>query len=356
MDTTISDNGKGFVNYKGRYQTRVYGELSEEIIRHRVPSDQPFFYHLSFTAPHNGGPIESDDPGVVRGNDGVDRMIGTPARPSDVRGDFDAAIPAAPGASWLDPDFGDKPGYLRTLPLLNSTERTAIRDLTRQRAEALSVVDAQVRRIIDALAASGELSRTLVLFTSDNGYFLGEQRMRDGKKWPHEPSLRVPLLMRGPGIPAGATRTDPFMSIDFAPTLAAAAGLELPWRVDGRSMLAVARNGDVGWTRGVLVESGPYDKVVRDTDLAGNPLTPGEAADIRYTIGLRTPRYLYVDVATGEEELYDVVADPLQYDNLARDDSHADVLRLLRVELRRLRACAGTTCRAPLVPGLTTMR
>ena len=78
-------------------------------------------------------------------------------------------------------------------------------------------MDRQVGRTIRALADAGELGRTFVIFTADNGFFLGEQGIRQGKTLPHEPSLRVPLLMRGPAIPANQVRYDPFLSIDFPP-------------------------------------------------------------------------------------------------------------------------------------------
>ena len=72
-------------------------------------------------------------------------------------------------------------------------------------------------------AAHRPAGSTIVAFTSDNGYFLGEHRIAEGKRLPYEPVLSVPLLIRGPGIPSGEVRTDPFTSIDFAPTLLEAA-------------------------------------------------------------------------------------------------------------------------------------
>jgi arylsulfatase A-like enzyme len=352
FDTTLSRNGNGFDNYAGRYQTRVYGDITEQVIRRRAPADRPFFLYMSYTAPHHGGPVEPDDPKPVRRNDGVTVTFQTTARPDDVKGRFDSTVRDAPGIGWRDPDFSDKPRYLRKLPRINDAERRAMREVARQRAEALWVVDRQVRRTVDALAAAGELARTLILFTSDNGYFLGEQRMRQGKIYPHEPSLRVPLVLRGPGIPADQRRRDPVTSIDIAPTLAAAAGVTPTTRVDGVSMLGVARHGDRGWTRGILTETGPMFGVRRDTNERGEPLSSGGVRDVRYLIGVRTSRYLYVDVATGEQELYDLASDPRQYVNLAGRASHREILDLLRTSLSRLRACDGDTCGAPLPPQL----
>lgn len=355
FDTTLSANGTGFQPLRGQYQSRAYGRITEEIVARRAAARRPFFLQVSYTAPHTGLPEEPDDPGWVRRRDGVRERFGTPARPDDVKGRFDATVTAAPGASWRDPDFSDKPRYLRRLPPMNRAERRASREETRQRAESLWVVDRQVGRTIDALRRSGELANTLVVFTSDNGYYLGEQRIRHGKTFPHEPSIRVPLLMRGPGIPAGQVRRDPIVSMDLAPTLAAAGRVDPRARVDGQNMLGVARRGDRGWRRGILTESAPVGDVVRNTDEAGGPLDAGERADIRYALGVRTARYLYVNLANRQEELYDVRADPRQYDNLVGEPEHRPALRQLRDVLSQLRDCDAAECRAPLPPELADL-
>ncbi|QNN53253.1 sulfatase family protein [Nocardioides mesophilus] len=347
FDTTLSRNGEGFVNYRGRYQSRVYGELTEEIIRGRAPAARPYFLYVSYTAPHSGSPVEPDDPAPVRRNDGQLVDFLTTARPDDVKGRFDRRVRAAPGADWKDPDFSDKPGYLRAPPI-NAAERRAMLEVTRQRAEALSVVDSQVRRTVAAVEASGEARRTLILFTSDNGYFLGEQRRRQGKIFPHEPSLRVPLLLRGPGIAAGGRRHDPVTSIDLAPTLADLAGVTPPSRVDGVSVLDVARHGDRGWVRAVLTETGPMMGVRRNTNEAGQPLSSGGRRDVRFAIGVRTSRYLYVDLAGGARELYDLAKDPREYRNLVGVRAYAATQRELAQVLDRVRACDGRACAAPL--------
>jgi N-acetylglucosamine-6-sulfatase len=335
-DTTISLDGKGLRNYAGRYQTEVYGELSERIIRRRAAADRPYLLYAAYTAPHKGLPWEDDDPAPVRRNNGDVTVFRTPARPPEVRGRFDRVITAAPGESWRDPDFGDKPNYLQVQPPLNSAERDGVLELTRQRAEAMWTLDQQVARTLRAIEESGEAARTVVVFTSDNGFFLGEQRMRQGKVLPYEPVLRVPLLIRGPGIPAGERRTDPFTSIDLAPTLAAMAGATPSHRVDGVSMAGVARHGDRGWRRPVLVETGP----VRDS------------RRLRFLLGLRTPRYLYVDIAWGGRELYDLRRDPRQYHNLAGERAYSDVQRMLARALARVRDCEGAQCSAPLPAAL----
>lgn len=341
FDTTISVDGEGFRNFAGRYQTRVYGDLSREIIRRRSASDQPYFLHVSYTAPHLGFPVEDDDPPwFIRGSDGDLTPMHTTARPREVRGRFDDRITTTPGDTWRDPDFTDKPGYLRARPPLNLRERSALLELARQRAEALWVLDQEVARTIKAVAASSEMPQTVVMLTSDNGYFLGEQRVRAGKIYPHEPSLRVPFLIRGPGIPFGQRRTDPITSIDMAPTLAALAGVVPPEPLDGVSLARVAREGDRGWTRGIVTETGM-------TDLPGSP---------RRLLGLRTPRYLYIEVAYGGRELYDVRRDPQQYRNLARLPAYDGVQGALARVLDRLKDCRGDECARALPPRFRMLR
>ena len=222
-------------------------------------------------------------------------------------------------------------------------------EVTRQRAESLAVVDEQVEKTVAALAATGELDDTLVIVTSDNGYFLGEHRIRQGKVLPYEPALAVPLLVRGPGIPAGEVRTDPFTTVDVAPTVLAAAGTTVDWPLDGKDLLGVARSGDRGWRRAVLTETGPRG-VVADLDESGpelKPRDPGPDAK-RFSQGIRTARYLYVEHASGETELYDMAVDPDQLDSVAGDPAYAEDQAALARVLDKMRGCRAGACSAPM--------
>ena len=356
-DTTLNRNGKGYIALKGQYQTRAFGRLTRARIIEDSASATPWFNYVSFVAPHHGRPREPDDPTFVLDDWGQRQRIKTAARPKDVYGIFDDRIFASPGVDWLDPDDSDRSPELVKRPPLNQAEIEALVTVTRQRAESLHVVDEQIARTLDTLERTGEAEETFVLFTSDNGYFLGEQGIRQGKTLPYEAALKVPMLVSGPGIPAGEERTDPFLSIDIAATLADMGDAEPTSQVDGVSLLTSARVGDLGWNRPVLVQTGPAD-TVRRTDESGALLPPDAdpgKQDIRFLIGVRTPRYLYTHRATGFEELYDVRLDPLQYDNLVDADGLAAPgydrpLQLLREQLARVRACDGDECS----PGLPT--
>jgi N-acetylglucosamine-6-sulfatase len=334
FDTTLNRNGNGYISNEGRYQSVVYGDMTATSIKRLAAQSAPFFSYVSFTAPHNGGPIERDDPGLVY-NTWSHRYapMGTPARPGRVHGKFDRVLTQAPGRAWFSETPTNLHGGYSSVPPITDQEWRHIKEAARQRAEAVSVVDESVGRIMRALQESGELDRTLVVFTSDNGYFLGERRIRHGKSWPYSPSGRVPLLMRGPGIPAGEVRDDPYLSVDHAATLAAAARVDTPYVTDGVSMLSVARRGDQGWRRPVLTES-----------------TPRHGETLPSVQGIRTPTHFYTRWASGQEELFLVTRDAAERHNVADETEYSAVLALMRRALMDVRNCAGVSCSPPLSP------
>ncbi|WP_028658661.1 sulfatase family protein [Nocardioides insulae] len=372
-DTSLTQNrGRGIQSLSGTYQTDAYADIMAGYVTNQERYTKPYFSYVSFTAPHAGTPRQAkvDPPEQVTRDDGRVINFVTPPSPQRHWNRFQGARP--PGLTWTDPDLSDQPEDLQNPPL-NDAEMSAIGQVHRKRLQALAAVDEGIDKVMTALRRSGELAHTYVIFTSDNGYFLGEQGIRQGKLIPYESALKVPLLIRGPGIPAGQVRTDPFLSIDFAPTILQMAGASIPAKVDGVGQLTTARSGDRGWTRPVLVNTGPSD-VVRNSDESGAPLDtedPG-AQDQRYLIGVRTPRYLYTNRANGFEEFFDLHSDPRQYDNLVDnigdplstkaelsvrgtrapgDPSAAEyqeILESLRSQMARVRACAGTGCRVSL--------
>jgi arylsulfatase A-like enzyme len=345
FDTTLNVNGRLEAHH--RYQTRVFSHLSQNIFSRYSRSTQPFFYWASFVAPHQGSPKEADDPPPTTRSDGRVQRFRNPARPADVWGRFDSVIRHAPGYKG-ERDVSDKPFFIRDLPPLTSTERAAVLEDTRQRAEALSVLDDEIGAMMKTLKRTGELRNTYVMFTSDNGYFLGEHRMRQGKILPYEPSLRVPLVIRGPGIPHGEVRTDPATMIDFAPTFLDIAGAGPEPTVDGVSLLRVAKHGDRGWTRGILTETGP--RAVRgDVGESDNFLVKNDGpSPLRFSQGVRTKNYLYVEHASHEKELYDLRTDPGELTNLVHRKKEQGVVAALAAELDRLRNCKAAQCRVPL--------
>ncbi len=340
FDLVQNVNGR-IVGSPGRYSTDVLAEQTRSLVRRFGRRPEPWFIWWTPVAPHHGSPTESDDPGTTPRTDGLSTTWVTPARPDWVKGMFDTRIThgsGTPPTGSAEEDVSDKPRYLRKLPELTTAERDAATEVTRQRAESLFVLDRQIGRTIAELSRTGQLANTVIVFTSDNGYYLGEHRKRQGKVNLHEPSLRVPLIIAGAGVPQGR-RFDPVSTVDLAPTLASYAGVRMPG-ADGRALNRLIEKGDEGWNRPVVTEGmmseGRYAELRR---LGPTPLN---------TRGLRLGRWKITRYSTGEIELYDLDKDPLELRNLARLRPYADVLADLKALDRRYSGCRGRGCSAEL--------
>lgn len=355
-------SGKRFF---GEYQSATMGRFSRGLVDRFSKGSAPFFLYLSFVAPHHGGPRERDDPQPYWSG-GRRFRLATPAVPAWVRGRYNGTVPRAPGlpASGRDPDgdVSDMPGFLR-LPRISRKDRAAMREVTRQRAESIYVLDRQVGQLVAKLRRTGELSNTVLMFTSDNGYFLGEHRVRTGKLRAHEPSLRVPFLIRGPGIPRGQRRHAPVSTVDQAATIlkVGRAASRHPLVLDGRSVLPDLQQ-DRGWTAPVPYEArlaGPRQnrvEAVLDQARMGR-LQSARAAgfdDARDAVGVRTARWAYIRYRNGSGELYDLREDPNQLVNRFRDPDLADTRRQLQAALGEVRDCGGLGCLARLPEDLVT--
>jgi N-acetylglucosamine-6-sulfatase len=316
----INENGT-IRSYPGErrpqeYQTDFLARRAVELIERAARGERPFFLSLWFVAPHRGSPLDSDDLPGVR----------SPSPAPRHRDAFAAsALPRPP--SFDEADVYDKPQVVADRPRLGPEIAAAIEESWRQELESLLAVDEAVAEVLGALKRTGVLDDTLVLYTSDNGYMHGEHRRATGKVLPYEESIRVPLLMRGPGVPSG--RRDPRLAanIDLAPTILDAAGV-LPHRPqDGRSLLELLADPGLEWGRDVLIENGR----------GANTVPPYR--------GIRTPRFLYVEHrTTGEYELYDLGRDPHQLASLDGQEHVELVQRDLAHRLRRLVRCVGAGC------------
>jgi N-acetylglucosamine-6-sulfatase len=316
---TLNENGLLSTYGIGRnplfYSTDYYTQRAVDLIARTAPASQPFFLSVAFLAPHAGGPREPDDP----------PGISTPAVAPRHRDRF-AATPLPVPPSYNELDVSDKPAHIRALPLIGPVRAQKIRENYQQRLESLLAVDEGIARILGALRTAGELDDTLVIFTSDNGFFHGEHRVPNGKVLVYEPSIRVPLIMRGPGVPKGAKRGQLVTNADLAPTILDATGARPGKTQDGRSLFGLLRDPDREWGRDLLIEGGGV---------------PGKGA----FDALRTYRYLYAQYTTGERELYDLERDPHELRSRHADAAYAPVRRGLARRLSALKDCAGRSCR-----------
>jgi N-acetylglucosamine-6-sulfatase len=234
----------------------------------------------------------------------------------------DQPVPRAPNARDT---LEGKPNLLRKIPdAPQPGPGTGSSDeLIRNQMRALMAVDEGVGQILKALEETGQLDRTLVIFTSDNGYFWGEHGLGD-KRAAYEESIRIPLLMRYPKrIAAGSVREQMALNIDIAPTVLELAGLPVPRAMHGRSLLPVLRSEKARFRNSFLTEYFMEKQV---------PRFPTWQA-------VRTERWKYIhylDAPAGMDELYDLKADPYEMKNLAEDPKFAGDLDRMKKELAKL--------------------
>jgi arylsulfatase A-like enzyme len=323
-DYVLNDNGT-LVRYHARpedYKQDVLTRIAVDLIGRRAEKAMPFFLWLTYSAPH----VANRDPSPNRPYN-----CGNAPKPAARHSHaFDnARLPRRP--NFNEADVLDKPSSIRSLPFMTEDQIADIQRRYRCELESLLAVDEGVKKVVDALRASGELERTLVIYTSDNGYFHGEHRIPDGKMRPYEESIRVPLQMRGPGIPTGAKRSPPVINADLAPTIVDAANADARLVMDGRSLLPVISRPAIGRDRQLLIEEpGP---------LAGvHAWGPGFEA-------VRTPRYMYVEYEEEQPELYDLKQDPFELQNLANYPAYASTRATLAARVKKLEGCAGRSCR-----------
>ena len=181
-------------------------------------------------------------------------------------------------------------------------------NLVRSYLACTSFVDSQVGRILDALDASGHADNTIVVLWSDHGWHLGE-KLITGKNTLWDRGTRVPLIFAGPGVSKGARCHEPAELLDIYPTLVDLCGLPTKGELEGHSLVPQLTRANT-----------PRD-------------WPAITTHNQHNHGIRTSQWRYIQYADGSEELYDMVADPHEWDNLATNSAYGDVIEELRGHL-----------------------
>jgi N-acetylglucosamine-6-sulfatase len=320
-DYVLNENGQA-VRYGSRpedYLNDVLTRKATGMIRDSAAADVPFFLYVLPYNPHS--------PSVAAPrHDGMFASAKLPRPPS-----FDEA------------DVSDKPAFIRNLPPLSQKQIDYLEYEYRRRIASLQAIDDMVESIVATLRDTSQLDDTYVIYSSDNGFHMGQHRLIAGKDTPYDVDIRVPMVMRGPGVPAGGRIDAMVGNIDLAPTIAAITGAETPDFVDGRSFLPLLQDPEQPWREAFLIERRKLEEqLVRQSKDSG--LTPEELDQTAVFNGMRTPDSVYVEYGTGERELYDLLADPFQLDNMIRDADPAFVA-LMAERLTALASCAADACR-----------
>jgi arylsulfatase A-like enzyme len=337
----LDENGIPHQYTANDYSTDVYSEIAVDRINSHLTHfpDAPLYMQVQFFAPHD------------------------PATPAPR---YDGAFATAPLP--IDPSFNeknvkDKPGWIRGIRRFGTGLIAKIQARYQRRLETLLSVDDAVERIVADLASKGVLGNTYLIFTSDQGFMQGQHRLHQGKFVAYDPSTQVPLLIRGPGIPAGSQPRALVWNGDITSTILQMAGASAGLPQDGQSILPFAADPARKSTRPILIETGPpgstFEPGVGTAASAHRPvrlstyvknLDLDHSAQIARTItapryrGIRTGRYLLVKYSDGSRELYDLFHDPLEDHSIYKDSRYFPVRKFLQKKLKDLVQCRGSTC------------
>jgi N-acetylglucosamine-6-sulfatase len=296
------------------YLTDVLSDKASDFIAASRYTGKPFALEIATFAPH--GPY-------------------VPA-PQDVNTYPNLTAPRGPA---FDRHPSGAPPWLADVPPLSADDLDKIDTAFRLRVEAVQSVDRMIGRLERKLAREHRLDNTYFVFSSDNGYHMGEYGLQPGKQTAFDTDIRVPLVITGPGVPAGRETSAITSSIDLAPTFLAIAGTQPTDKPDGVSLLPLLRGKSppADWQRAALVEHR-----ARSVQSQGPDKQPVQAGRPPSYEAMRTDRWLYVEYVTGEREYYDLTSDPFEMHNIA-GRLGTERLALLHRMLGELERCKGAS-------------
>jgi arylsulfatase A-like enzyme len=319
VEPTVNNNGT--LRTYHRYSTSVISGISNRLLAQRGGTHKPWYMWVNYVAPHVGGGDESDDPATLYPDD---RHPVPTTRPAARDAGTFASLQLQRKPDMFEKDTSDKVIIRATHTSWPAYRREELRIAYQQRVESLQAVDRALARTFRTLRKTHQLRRTYVVFTSDNGYVLGEHNLQ-GKLWYFRDIAGIPMYIRGPGLPRGRVSRTPVSNADWAPTFAALAGAKPTRTVDGVDVMPWLTSG--ARARPVPVEGYPVK----------GGLTP------LYT-GIIDGPWTWVQGRAGRGELYRRTVDPYQDHNLAKDPRYQDQKRRLREMTKRYADCSGSTC------------
>lgn len=340
-NATMTRNHEPYRNLPGEYSTDLIASAAVGFLDDAIAaSDRPFFLGVAPIAPHsetitNPRPVKFNAPVPAKRHEHLFPNVTIPRTPN------------------FNPDTPGTASYFKTIRQLNQSEIEYNDDWYRKRLQSLQSVDDLIDSIIDRLSASPEvLENTYLIYTTDNGFHIGQHRLPPGKSCGIEEDVNIPFLIRGPGIAKGAVQTIPSSHTDIVPTVFNLAGIPLRDDFDGEPIPVtdeqLANNDksehvNIEFWGDYLVEGNVF---YGRSDFINNTYKTvrvvGEDYDLSYTVW-----------CTNEHELYDMTIDPYQINNLHNTNGTVNSWPIHKLASRlnglllTLKRCKGRACTRP---------
>ncbi len=319
-----------------RHLTDTMTRAAVREIRRNV--GKPLFMQIDYQAPHG-------DIRLPVGSMPASRHLGSTNR-----------TPLPKPANYNEADMSDKSQIIQDAApsRLNYEQNQQLKLNYQTYIASLRAVDDGVGAIIRTLRNAGELDNTYFFILSDHGYFIGEHRFSSAKFLPYEPSARVSMAVRGPGVPSGASSDELVGNVDVAPTILRLAGADAGYEVDGRPLRPFWRD-PTETTRRPL---GLASLRTKEEDGAGGASVSNRAPALTYDGFMVGPYKYFRFEKTGEAELYDLDRDPSELENVIDSPAYAAVRQYMEFWLPQVGGCSGADCRTllpewpePALPG-----
>ena len=332
----FSVNGKLLKTSKETYQTDFISNMSLSLLKER-DKKKPFFIYMAPFAPH------------------------APSQPAPRHEHLfnNVTAPRYPSYNPSDDLQQMKPSWIKHLPPLDSTQLASIDNFYRNRLRALQAVDEMLENVTLYLQEEGIEDNTFIFYMGDNGQHLGDYRLPAGKRQAYDTDIRVPFLVKGPGVKGGIKVTEVVMSIDLLPTWVEMAKGKLPttYDVDGKSLIGILSgqmppDPQVNNFRSMAlaeIYGGSSNMGTRYHGMAGfekNKFWNNTYQAVRVINGsdwATNANWLYAEWCTGEREFYNVTVDPHEIYNII-DKVDPSLLAKLSMVVEHLGSCAGDSC------------
>ncbi|KAJ7257648.1 arylsulfatase [Mycena rebaudengoi] len=296
--------------FPGQHIQDLTNERAYALPDEAVEQDAPFFLTIAPVAPHAQFIDNPSNPPLFTD-------VSPPIPQEKFRNSFpDAKVPRTPN---FNPEVPSGGSWIRDLPKLDEATLAYNDAFYVKRLQALAGVDEMVKGVVERLDASGLLSSTYIVYTADNGYHIGQHRLQPGKSCPIEEDYNIPLIIRGPGVPAGAVVERVTTHTDLAPTFLQLLGVDLRDDFDGAPIpvstaeIAEAR-GDVAKSERVNMEF--WGILTARNEGNSGWLAPQNQTYKAIRVVGASYRLAYTVWCDNDHELYDLTTDPYQMNNL----------------------------------------